>query len=42
METRKMQDLYQLIGEKLNDIIPGEWTKIYLYAEVLDLSLIHI
>ncbi|AMQ73157.1 antitoxin YezG family protein [Bacillus sp. B38] len=36
METRKMQDLYQLIGEKLNDIIPGEWTKIYLYAEVLD------
>lgn len=31
-----MQDLYQLIGQKLNDIIPCEWTKIYLYAEVLD------
>ncbi|MBT2572523.1 TIGR01741 family protein [Bacillus sp. ISL-51] len=31
-----MQDLYQLIGEKLNDIIPDEWTKIYLYAEILD------
>ncbi|MCM3108463.1 TIGR01741 family protein [Bacillus velezensis] len=31
-----MQDLYQIIGEKLNDIIPCEWTKIYLYAEVLD------
>ncbi|MGA4836928.1 TIGR01741 family protein [Bacillus velezensis] len=36
METRKMQDLYQLISQKLNDIIPCEWTKIYLYAEVLD------
>ncbi len=29
-----MQDLYQLISKKLNDIIPCEWTKIYLYAEV--------
>ncbi len=36
METKKMQDLYQIICEKLNDIIPCEWTKIYLYAEVLD------
>ncbi|MFA1782182.1 TIGR01741 family protein [Bacillus velezensis] len=36
MENKKMQDLYQIIGEKLNDIIPCEWTKIYLYAEVLD------
>lgn len=36
LETKKMQDLYQIIGEKLNDIIPCEWTKIYLYAEVLD------
>ncbi|MBT2711589.1 TIGR01741 family protein [Pseudomonas sp. ISL-88] len=36
METKRMQDLYQLIGEKLNDIIPDEWTKIYLYAEILD------
>ncbi|XAK56985.1 TIGR01741 family protein [Bacillus inaquosorum] len=31
-----MQDLYQIISEKLNDIIPCEWTIIYLYAEVLD------
>lgn len=31
-----MQDLYQLISQKLNDIIPCEWTKIYLYAEVLN------
>ena len=36
LETKKMQDLYQLISQKLNDIIPCEWTKIYLYAEVLD------
>ncbi|MDF9765607.1 uncharacterized protein (TIGR01741 family) [Bacillus velezensis] len=36
METRKMPDLYQLISQNLNDIIPCEWTKIYLYAEVLD------
>ncbi|ARJ74122.1 TIGR01741 family protein [Bacillus velezensis] len=31
-----MQDLYQLISKKLNDIIPCEWTKMYLYAEILD------
>ncbi|MCY8907267.1 TIGR01741 family protein [Bacillus atrophaeus] len=31
-----MQDFYQIIGGKLNDIIPCEWTKIYLYAEVLN------
>ncbi|MEC3757467.1 TIGR01741 family protein [Bacillus halotolerans] len=36
METKKMQDLYQLISQKLNNIIPCEWTKIYLYAEVLN------
>ncbi|WP_367387236.1 TIGR01741 family protein [Bacillus vallismortis] len=36
METKKMLDLYQLISQKLNDIIPCEWTIIYLYAEVLD------
>ncbi|WP_376765412.1 MULTISPECIES: TIGR01741 family protein [Bacillus amyloliquefaciens group] len=36
METKKMQDLYQLISQKLNDIIPCEWAKVYLYAEVLD------
>ncbi len=29
-----MQDLYQLISQKLNDIIPCEWAKVYLYAEV--------
>ncbi|CAI6235809.1 putative antitoxin YezG [Bacillus subtilis] len=31
-----MQDLYQLINQKLNNIIPYEWTKIYLYVEVLN------
>ncbi|MBD0399339.1 DUF600 family protein [Bacillus sp. 2211] len=36
MENKKMQDLYQIIGDKLNDIIPCEWTKIYPYAEILD------
>ncbi|WP_438422107.1 immunity protein YezG family protein [Bacillus siamensis] len=25
-----MQDLYQIICDKLNDIIPCEWTKMYL------------
>lgn len=25
LETKKMQDLYQIISEKLNDIIPCEW-----------------
>lgn len=28
--------MYPIIGEKLNDIVPCEWTKIYPYAEVLD------
>lgn len=36
LENKKMQDLYQFICDTLNDIIPCEWTKIYLYAEVLD------
>ena len=36
LETKQMQDLHHIIGEKLNDIIHCEWTKIYLYAEVLD------
>ncbi len=36
LETKKMQDLYQLISKKLNDIIPCEWAKMYLYAEILD------
>nr|WP_260434490.1 immunity protein YezG family protein [Bacillus amyloliquefaciens] len=31
-----MQDLHQIISKKLNDIIPCEWTIIYLYTEVLD------
>ncbi|WP_261311425.1 MULTISPECIES: TIGR01741 family protein [Bacillus] len=35
METKKMLDLHQIICDKLNDIIPCEWAKIYLYAEVL-------
>ncbi|ODS06420.1 TIGR01741 family protein [Bacillus subtilis] len=30
-----MHELYQIICEKSNDIIPCEWTIIYLYAEVL-------
>ncbi|MBY4605708.1 TIGR01741 family protein [Bacillus sp. SPARC3] len=30
-----MLDLHQIICDKLNDIIPCEWAKIYLYAEVL-------
>ncbi|OKP92323.1 hypothetical protein A3842_02425, partial [Paenibacillus sp. P3E] len=32
---KKMEELYQLIGKKLVGIIPDQWEKIYLYAEVL-------
>ncbi|OKP83266.1 hypothetical protein A3844_22695 [Paenibacillus helianthi] len=32
---KKMEELYQLIGKKLVGIIPDQWDKIYLYAEVL-------
>lgn len=31
-----MGQLYQQIGKHLNEIIPSEWTKIFLYAEILD------
>lgn len=36
METKKMGDIYGEIANKLNEIIPDKWTKIYLYGEVLD------
>ncbi|MED4648445.1 antitoxin YezG family protein [Bacillus inaquosorum] len=36
METEKMGQLYQQIAEQLNEMIPSEWTKIILYAEILD------
>ncbi|ETT52996.1 hypothetical protein C162_08591 [Paenibacillus sp. FSL R7-269] len=32
---KKVEKLYQLIGNKLVGIIPDEWDKIYLYAEIL-------
>lgn len=36
----KIEEFYQLIGNKLVGIIPDEWDKIYLYAEVLPGSII--
>ncbi|MEC0714459.1 DUF600 family protein, partial [Bacillus haynesii] len=36
METEKMEQLYQEIAEGINEIIPTEWEKVYLYAEILD------
>ncbi|MBL0389183.1 antitoxin YezG family protein [Tumebacillus sp. ITR2] len=35
METKRMGDLYQTIAEKLNEIVPGEWCKIVLCAEII-------
>ncbi|WP_054024971.1 immunity protein YezG family protein [Bacillus sp. FJAT-28004] len=32
---KKTEELYQLIGNNLVGIIPDEWDKIYLYAEIL-------
>lgn len=31
-----MEKLYQEIAEGINEIIPTEWEKVYLYAEILD------
>lgn len=36
METSKMEQLYQKIAEKINDMIPSEWMRVTLYAEILD------
>ncbi|KEO81577.1 immunity protein YezG family protein [Tumebacillus flagellatus] len=36
METKRMEEMYRIIGQTLHEIIPGEWKKIVLYAEVLD------
>lgn len=36
METKKMAEFYQEIGITLNDIIPEDWQKVYVYAEVED------
>ena len=35
METKKMGEIYQHIADKLDELIPEDWRKIYLYAEVL-------
>lgn len=34
--TERMNELYGVIAEQLNDIIPDGWEKIYLYSEILD------
>ncbi|PFS14093.1 TIGR01741 family protein [Bacillus cereus] len=31
-----MEIIYQEIGTRVDEIIPGDWEKIYLYAEVLN------
>lgn len=37
METqKKVGELYQKIAEHLNEMIPSQWKKIILYAEILD------
>lgn len=36
MDTPKMGDLYQRIANQINEMIPSEWEKAYLYAEILD------
>ncbi|MFB6748217.1 immunity protein YezG family protein [Bacillus subtilis] len=32
-----MGQLYQQIAEQLNEMIPSEWTKIVLYAEIFEI-----
>ncbi len=31
-----MEQLYQKIAEKINDMIPSDWMRVTLYAEILD------
>jgi len=40
MSITSIEVLYQKIGGKINDIIPDDWKKVYLYAEVLSDSRI--
>ncbi|MED1124947.1 antitoxin YezG family protein [Bacillus atrophaeus] len=36
MGTEKLGVLYQKIAEQINEMIPAEWNKVALYAEILD------
>ncbi|RPK01754.1 immunity protein YezG family protein [Bacillus subtilis] len=36
MNNEKMGELYQKIAEHLNEMIPSQWEKIVVYAEILD------
>lgn len=36
MKTEKMGEIYQQIAEGINEIIPSEWERVILYAEILD------
>lgn len=36
METQKMDLLCQKIVEQINEMIPAEWERVILYAEILD------
>ncbi|AGF28724.1 MULTISPECIES: antitoxin YezG family protein [Bacillus] len=36
MDTPKMGELYQRIANQINEMIPSEWEKVYLYAEILE------
>lgn len=35
METSKMGKIYQEIAVKVNSMIPEEWTKVYLFGEIM-------
>lgn len=39
METKRMEKIYGVIANKVNDIIPDKWEKVWLYGEVLDDSI---
>ncbi|WP_010531720.1 immunity protein YezG family protein [Lentibacillus jeotgali] len=34
METKKMEQIYQQVANTLVNIIPEQWKKLYLYAEI--------
>ena len=36
METKRMNEIYENIAKQINDMIPTEWEKVWMYAEVLE------
>lgn len=36
METKVMEQLYHKAANQINDLIPEDWSSVYLYAQIID------